>query len=111
MGTCTTCTTAVNQEALRRELDHRSAQRTPRDRSNDAVTASALKAHPRPEPKRPAFVENIQGPCLGPFLHKNIFRHEIAVESLYDALHLGEFRRMDDSRTDTRPSLKKVKGY
>ena len=111
MGSCTTCTTSVNQEALRKELDRRSAQRTPRDRSGDPRTASASKNNGVVEARKPALVENICGPRLGPFLQKNVFRHSIGIESLYDALHLGEFRRIDDEVQGAQPSLKKAKGY
>ena len=70
-----------------------------------------MKAPAGLEARKPALVENIQGPRLGHFLQKNIFRHSIAVESLYDALHLGEFRRIDAGTQNDRPSLKEGKGY
>lgn len=104
------CTTSINQEALRKELHDRATPREGKD-SSPAPERRNMRQGSALQPRRPVVVEHPQGPRLGDFLQRTAIKHAVGIESLYDTLHMGEFRRMDKDLEAHRRNMKNARKY
>jgi hypothetical protein len=98
------CTTQVNQEELKKAG---AGAETPRGTAKGILKERSTPKERQGLALRPLAVEEIEGPKLAAFLQKHVTKHSVAIESMYDALHMGEFKRLDKDLQEHRHSLPK----